>query len=267
MPRRRRVSGRRGQGKVVASGKDASLPCLDAPCGDRNFNRGSVEYPVNVRRDRVPREGRPARGGLISARRRASVAAWTVVSVGVRSPRGPIGRPGGTDAHAERPRTWAGRKDTAAFLRGELVEPVNPWVWYIDPATPEEWVPYFEAGILEWNGAFEDAGFKNAIQVRRAPTPEEDPEFSLLDARWSVVRYVPTTVRSANSGGGVIDPRSGEVLRAHTKMDEAVAERRNASGHDSNTITSTERQGEGGGGRGPAPLSASLPSCADMPAD
>jgi hypothetical protein len=134
------------------------------------------------------------------------------------------------DFQGVRPERYARRfrlepKDTAAFLRGELVEPVNPWVWYIDPATPEEWVPYFEAGILEWNGAFEDAGFKNAIQVRRAPTPEEDPEFSLLDARWSVVRYVPTTVRSANSGGDVIDPRSGEVLRAHTNMYEAVAER------------------------------------------
>ena len=115
--------------------------------------------------------------------------------------------------------------DTAAFLRGELVEPVRPWVWYIDPATPEKWVPYIEAGILEWNGAFEDAGFRNAIQVRRAPTPQEDPTFSLLDARHSVLRYVPTTVRSANSGGDVIDPRSGEVLRAHTNMFEAVAER------------------------------------------
>lgn len=115
--------------------------------------------------------------------------------------------------------------DTAAFLRGELVEPVKPWIWYIDPATPEKWVPYIDAGILEWNGAFEDAGFRNAIQVRRAPTPEEDPTFSLLDARHSVLRYVPTTVRSANSGGDVIDPRSGEVIRAHTNMYEAVAER------------------------------------------
>jgi hypothetical protein len=116
-------------------------------------------------------------------------------------------------------------RDTAAFLRGELVEPANPWVWYIDPATPEKWVPYIEAGILEWNGAFEDAGFKNAIQVRRARLPSVNPEFSLLDARYSVLRYVPTTVRSANSGGDVVDPRSGEVLRAHTNMYEAVAER------------------------------------------
>lgn len=115
--------------------------------------------------------------------------------------------------------------DTAAFLRGELVDPVNPWVWYIDPATPPEWIPYFEAGILEWNAAFEQAGFRNAMQVRVAPTEQEDPEFSLLDARYSVVRYVASPTRSANSGGDVVDPRSGEVIRAHTNMYHGLMER------------------------------------------
>jgi hypothetical protein len=84
----------------------------------------------------------------------------------------------------------AGAVRPEAFARGELVEPVKPWVWYIDPATPPEWIPYFIEGILEWNAAFEQAGFRNALQVRLAPTEEEDPEFSLLDARYSVVRYV-----------------------------------------------------------------------------
>jgi hypothetical protein len=115
--------------------------------------------------------------------------------------------------------------DTAAFLRGELVDPINPWIWYIDPATPSEWVPYFIEGILEWNAAFELAGFRNALQVRVAPTPEEDPEFSLLDARYSVLRYVASPTRSANSGGDVIDPRSGEVIRAHTNMYHGLMER------------------------------------------
>ncbi|NLG60877.1 MAG: zinc-dependent metalloprotease [Candidatus Cloacimonetes bacterium] len=115
--------------------------------------------------------------------------------------------------------------DTAAFLRGELVDPVKPWIWYIDPATPPEWIPYFEAGVLEWNAAFEQAGFRNAIQVRVAPTEEEDPEFSLLDARYSVIRYVASPTRSANSSGDVIDPRSGEVIRAHTNMYHGLMER------------------------------------------
>ncbi|MFT4604802.1 MAG: hypothetical protein ACI9W4_001539 [Rhodothermales bacterium] len=115
--------------------------------------------------------------------------------------------------------------DPEAWARGELVEPARPWVWYIDPATPEEWIPYYIAGVEEWQEAFELAGFKNAIQARLAPTPEEDPEFSLLDARYSVIRYVPTTVRSANSGGDVVDPRSGEVIRAHTNMYHGLDER------------------------------------------
>ncbi len=115
--------------------------------------------------------------------------------------------------------------DPEAWARGELVEPVRPWVWYIDPATPEEWIPYYIEGIEEWQEAFELAGFKNAIQARVAPTPEEDPDFSLLDARYSVVRYVPTPTRSANSGGDVVDPRSGEVIRAHTNMLHGLDER------------------------------------------
>jgi hypothetical protein len=115
--------------------------------------------------------------------------------------------------------------DTAAFRRGELVEPVEPIVWYIDPATPEWMIPYFEEGLLEWNAGFEDAGFRNAIQVRVAPTEEEDPDFSLLDARHSVVRYVATPVRSANATGDVVDPRSGEVIRGHINMYHGVQER------------------------------------------
>lgn len=116
-------------------------------------------------------------------------------------------------------------KDMDAFRRGELVEPVKPIVWYIDPATPPEWVPYFKAGIMEWVPALEQAGFKNALDVKLAPTEEEDPDFSLLDARFNVIRYVATPVRSANAGGDVIDPRSGEVIRGHMNMYHGLAER------------------------------------------
>lgn len=115
--------------------------------------------------------------------------------------------------------------DPEAFARGELVEPVNPWVWYIDPATPPEWIPYFRDGLLEWNRAFEEAGFRNAIQVHVAPTEEEDSTFSLLDARHSVVRYNASPTRSANASGDVVDPRSGEVIRAHINMYHGLMER------------------------------------------
>ena len=113
--------------------------------------------------------------------------------------------------------------DEEAYLRGELVEPIKPIVFYIDPATPEEWRPYFIEGINEWQTAFEAAGFKNAIRAEMAP--ESDPDFSMLDARYSVVRYVASPVHSANAGPDVIDPRSGETIRAHINMHHNVMKR------------------------------------------
>lgn len=113
--------------------------------------------------------------------------------------------------------------DLEAYKRGELVEPKKKIIFYIDPATPEEWRPYFIEGIKEWNVAFEAAGFKNAITAKMAP--EDDPDFSLLDARYSVIRYVANPIHSANAGPDVIDPRSGETIRAHINMYHNVMKR------------------------------------------
>ncbi|MBT8395501.1 MAG: zinc-dependent metalloprotease, partial [Gemmatimonadetes bacterium] len=103
--------------------------------------------------------------------------------------------------------------DTAAFLRGELVDPVKPIVYYIDPATPEKWRSYLKQGIEDWQVAFEAAGFSNAIIAKDPPSPEEDPEFSPEDARYSVIRYLASTVQNA-SGPHIHDPRSGEILES-----------------------------------------------------
>ena len=104
-------------------------------------------------------------------------------------------------------------KDIEAYKRGELVEPVKPIVYYLDPATPEKWRPYFKQGIEDWNVAFEQAGFKNAIIAKDPPTKEEDPEFSPEDVRYSVVRYVASTTRNA-MGPSVTDPRTGEIIES-----------------------------------------------------
>ena len=104
-------------------------------------------------------------------------------------------------------------KDIEAYKRGELVEPIKPIVYYLDPATPEKWRPYFKQGIEDWNVAFEKAGFKNAIIAKDPPTREEDPEFSPEDVRYSVVRYVASTTRNA-VGPSVSDPRTGEIIES-----------------------------------------------------
>ena len=99
------------------------------------------------------------------------------------------------------------KKDPAAALS----EPVKPIVYYIDPATPTKWVPYLKKGVESWNPAFEAAGFKNAVIARDAPTPAQDPEWSPEDARYSVIRWLPSTIENA-SGPHIHDPRSGEIL-------------------------------------------------------
>lgn len=104
-------------------------------------------------------------------------------------------------------------KDKEAYLRGELVEPVEPIVYYLDPATPEKWIPYLLQGIEDWQVAFEAAGFKNAIIGKRAPTPEEDPEFTPEDVRYSVMRYITNPIQNAQ-GPHVHDPRSGQILES-----------------------------------------------------
>jgi hypothetical protein len=94
-----------------------------------------------------------------------------------------------------------------------LSEPVKPIVYYVDPATPKKWVPFIKSGIEKWQPAFEEAGFKNAIIAREAPTSEEDPEWSPEDARYSVIRWLPSTIENA-MGPHIHDPRTGEILEA-----------------------------------------------------
>lgn len=103
--------------------------------------------------------------------------------------------------------------DPQAYARGELVEPVKPIVYYLDPATPEKYISYIVQGILDWNVAFEAAGFKNAVQAKLPPTVEEDPDWSPEDIRYSTVRWVASTVRNA-VGPSVSDPRSGEIIES-----------------------------------------------------
>ncbi len=103
--------------------------------------------------------------------------------------------------------------DEEAYLRGELVEPKKPIVYYIDPATPLKWRTYIKAGVNDWQKAFEKIGFKNAIMAKDPPSPEEDPEWSPEDVRYSVIRYVTTDIQNA-MGPHVHDPRTGEILES-----------------------------------------------------
>ncbi|WP_299670318.1 zinc-dependent metalloprotease [uncultured Polaribacter sp.] len=118
-----------------------------------------------------------------------------------------------TVTYLDRWRLEVKEEDVAKFKRGELVEPKKQIVYYVDRATPKEWVPYIKQGINDWQVAFEAAGFKNAIIAKDPPSKEEDPDWSPEDVRYSVVRYLASPIPNAN-GPHVSDPRSGEILES-----------------------------------------------------
>ena len=105
------------------------------------------------------------------------------------------------------------KEDIEKFKKGELVEPKKQIVYYVDRATPKKWIPYLKQGIEDWQIAFEEAGFKNAIIAKDPPSIEEDPDWSPEDVRYSVVRYLASPIPNAN-GPHVSDPRSGEILES-----------------------------------------------------
>jgi len=103
-------------------------------------------------------------------------------------------------------------EDMEKWKRGELVEPVKPIIYYIDPATPKKWRKYLIQGVNDWQAAFEKAGFRNAIMGKE--WPEDDSTMSLEDARFSVIRYFASDIQNAY-GPNAHDPRSGQILESH----------------------------------------------------
>lgn len=100
--------------------------------------------------------------------------------------------------------------DRARYLKGELVEPEKPIVFYVDPSTPKQWRSYIIDGIHDWQKAFEAAGFKNAIQAKLVT---DTADFDGDDVRYSVVTYAASPKSNA-MGPSVVDPRSGEILES-----------------------------------------------------
>ena len=103
-------------------------------------------------------------------------------------------------------------EDREKWEHGELVEPKKPIVIYIDPSTPKQWRPYLIKGINDWQKAFEQAGFKNAIIGKE--WPEYNPLMQMDDARYSFINYLPSETENAY-GPNIHDPRSGEIIQTH----------------------------------------------------
>jgi hypothetical protein len=92
-------------------------------------------------------------------------------------------------------------------------EPVKPIVYYIDPGAPEPIRTALMEGTSWWAQAFEAAGFKNAFQVKLLP-PDADP----MDVRYNLVQWVHRSTRGWSYGGGITDPRTGEIIKGKVTL-------------------------------------------------
>jgi hypothetical protein len=108
------------------------------------------------------------------------------------------------------------KKDPAAALS----EPVKPIVFWMDKNIPARYRPTIEAGILEWNRAFERIGYKNAIVVQQQP---DDADWDNMDAGHASVRWFVSADSGFAIGPRHTDPRTGEILDADIAVSDMFA--------------------------------------------
>ena len=98
-----------------------------------------------------------------------------------------------------------------------LSEPVKPITWWIENTTPMEWRETIKEGVLEWNKAFEKAGFKNAMVVEIQP---DTATWDAGDIRYNVLRWTSSPQPPFGGyGPSFSNPRTGELLGADIMLE------------------------------------------------
>ncbi len=199
----------------------------------RSFVEHAAAFPDNVEVEATqtftPEHPPDSQRGLGPIPAQSILAHWSMVRLPARpmKPRLADRRVGyfevrqtdfGTDQHRSVTRGFITRwRLEKKHPDSAVSDPVKPLVYYVDPATPAQWIPWIKKGIEDWQPAFEAAGFRNAIVARNAPTAAEDPDWSPEDVRNTVVRWLPSTTENAD-GPHVHDPRSGEILNGSIRI-------------------------------------------------
>ena len=105
------------------------------------------------------------------------------------------------------------KKDPEAAIS----EPVEPITWWMENSTPVEWRETITQGVLEWNKAFEKAGFKNAMVVKMQP---DDADWDAGDIRYNVLRWTSSpNPPFGGYGPSFVNPRTGQILGADIMLE------------------------------------------------
>ena len=111
------------------------------------------------------------------------------------------------------------KKDPDAVLS----DPVEPITWWIENTTPLEWRPIIEHAALEWNKAFEKAGFTNAVAVKTQP---DDADWDAGDLRYNVLRWTSSpNPPFGGYGPSFANPRTGQLLGADIMLEYSFLNR------------------------------------------
>lgn len=97
----------------------------------------------------------------------------------------------------------------------KMSEPKEPIIFYMENTIPYKYRKPIRDGILEWNKAFEKAGFINAIQVRQQ---EDDAEWDPEDVRYNTFRWITSDAGFA-MGPSRVNPYTGQILDADIIFD------------------------------------------------
>ena len=108
------------------------------------------------------------------------------------------------------------KKDSGAAVS----EPKEPVVYWLDKNIPEKYRASVMQGVLEWNKAFEKAGFKNALVVKQQQATDD---FNNMDARHTSIRWFTGADVGFAIGPSQADPRTGEILDADIGMSDVFA--------------------------------------------
>ncbi len=95
----------------------------------------------------------------------------------------------------------------------EMSDPVKPIVYYVDPGVPEPIRSALIEGASWWNEAFEAIGYRNAFQVKVLPEGADQ-----MDVRYNMINWVHRSTRGWSYGGGIDDPRTGEIIKGHVAL-------------------------------------------------
>ena len=86
----------------------------------------------------------------------------------------------------------------------------EPIIFYVDSGAPQEIRDALIEGASWWADAFEAAGFPDSYRVEVLPEGAHP-----LDVRYNVIQWVHRQTRGWSYGGGLTDPRTGEMLKAN----------------------------------------------------